>query len=257
MSGKRVVITGAAGVVGHVLRTGLAARRDVDVVGLDRRRVRGSGLRRVAMSNGRAVDRVFRDADVVIDLASAHWQEPWEAVRDNNIPSIWNALEAARRSGVRRLVFASSNHAVGGYEREEPYARVLRGDYGDLRPEDVPKLGIDVEVRPDTPYGVGKIFGEAAARYFAEHFGMSVICLRIGTLNWSGRPENPRQFSTLITHPDMVRLAEACIDAPPEVGFAILYGVSANTWRIWDLEAGRRIGFEPQDDAETWRGLDG
>jgi nucleoside-diphosphate-sugar epimerase len=189
----------------------------------------------------------------VFDLASAHWQEPWDVVRENNIPSMWNALEAARRTGVRRFVFASSNHVVGGYEQDAPYEQVLRGDFGDLRPVDVPKLGVDVAVRPDSPYGVGKVFGEAAARYYAEHFGMSVICLRIGTLNWSGRPENPRQCSTLLTHADLVRLADACIDAPADVTFAVVYGVSANTWRIGDLEPGRRIGFEPQDDAEIWR----
>lgn len=248
---RTVLVTGAAGLVGQVLTRGLAGTRSVSAI--DRRRVRRSGIKKVSMTDLPAVERAFRGHDVVLDLASANWQEPWDVVHENNLPATWNAFEAARRAGVRRVVYASSNHVVGRYEEDEPYASILRGDYGDLRPEDVPRIGIDGPVRPDTPYGVGKAFGEAAARYHAERFGLSVICLRIGSLNWSGRPENPRHFSTLITHDDMVRLVEACIDAPPEVGFAVVYGVSRNTWRIWDLEPGRAIGYEPQDDAEAWR----
>lgn len=246
-----IVVTGAAGLVGQVLRRGFDGSRRVS--GIDRRRVWRGGVKKVSMTDLAEVERAFRGHDAVVDLASANWQEPWEVVHRNNLPATWNAFEAARRAGVRRVVYASSNHVIGRYEEDEPYASILRGDYGGLRPEDVPRIGADGPVRPDSPYGVGKAFGEAAGRYYAERFGLSVICLRIGSLNWSGRPENPRHFSTLITHADMVRLVEACVDAPPEVDFAIVYGVSRNTWRIWDLAPGEAIGYEPLDDAETWR----
>ena len=109
-------------------------------------------------------------------------------------------------------------------------------------------------VRPDTPYGVGKALGEASARYHAEAHGLSVLCLRIGTLNWANRPSVARHFATLITHGDMARLVRCCIEAPQDLTFGIFYGVSANTWRIWDIDDARRlIGYEPADDAEQWR----
>jgi uronate dehydrogenase len=251
MKDERVLISGAAGLVGQVLMKGLSERRTV--VGIDRRPVRGSQVKRVAMTDQRAAARALRGQHVLVDLASAHWQQPWKVVHENNLPATWNALEAARQCGVRRVVYASSCHVIGQYEQDEPYASILRGEYGGLEPGGFEMIGVDAAVRPDTPYGVGKAFGEAAARYYAETFGLSVICLRIGSLNWSGRPASARHFSTFITHPDMVRLVEACIDAPAEVGFAIVYGISANRWRIWDLEPGRRLGYAPVDDAETWR----
>lgn len=246
-----VLITGAAGLVGQVLLQGLPRERRA--TGVDRRRSFRRRIAKVPMTDLGRVEQAFAGYDVVVDLASAHWQEPWDVVHANNLPATWHALEGARRAGVRRVVLASSNHVIGRYEEDEPYRSILAGDLDGLDPGSVPRIGVDGPVRPDTPYGVGKAFGEAAGRYYSETFGLSVICLRIGTVNRSGRPENPRQCSTLLTHADLVRLVEACIDAPPSVTFAIVYGVSANTWRIWDLEPGRRLGFHPRDDAEAWR----
>lgn len=250
---RRVVITGAGGLVGQVLRKALAD--DYEVAGVDAKRHRPEGLSRADMRQLRRAERAVDGADVVIDLASAHWQQPWDVVRDNNIPAVWNALEAARRRGVRRVVYASSNHVTGLYERDEPYVRIVAGDYDGLDPAAVPRITTAMAVRPDSPYGVGKALGEAAARYYAEEHGVSVLCLRIGTLNRASRPGAPRQFATLITHADMARLARCCIEAPPDLTFGIFYGVSANTWRIWDVDDARRaIGYEPLDDAESWRG---
>ena len=78
--------------------------------------------------------------------------------------------------------------------------------------------------------------GEAAARYYAEEHGLSVLCLRIGTLNRADRPSAARHFATLLTHADMVSLVRCCIEAPPDLTFGVFYGVSANRWRIWDVE---------------------
>ena len=109
-------------------------------------------------------------------------------------------------------------------------------------------------IRPDGAYGIGKAFGEAAARYYADEHGLSTICLRIGTCKASDRPERPRDFATLLTHADLVRLVVAALEAPDGVRFATFYGVSANTWRFWEIEDAREaIGFEPADDAERFR----
>jgi uronate dehydrogenase len=250
---QRVLITGAGGLVGQVLRKALAD--DYEVAGVDIRRRGRGGLTRADMTRLRHAERAVKGADVVIDLASAHWQQPWEVVRDNNIPAIWNMFEAARRCGVRRVIYASSNHVTGLYERDEPYARIVAGNYHGLDPAMVPKITAAMVVRPDSPYGVGKALGEAAARYYAEEHGLSVFCLRIGTLNRASRPSTARHFATLITHADLARLVRRCIEAPLDLTFGIFYGVSANRWRIWDIDDARHlVGYEPEDDAEAWRG---
>lgn len=247
-----VLVTGAAGTIGSILYEALAD--EFAVLGLDA--VRGPGVDHVAdMTKPRRVERAFEGVSAVVDLAAdASVSASWESVRANNIPATVTALEAARKAGVRRVVFASSNHVVGMYERDEPYASIVAGSYEGLDPAVLPRLGSDVPIRPDGPYGVGKAFGEASGRYYAEEFGLSVICLRIGTVNRSGRPESARHFSTLLTHGDLVRLVRCCLAAPPSLRFGVFYGVSANTWRIWDIEDARAaIGYVPEDDAERWR----
>jgi nucleoside-diphosphate-sugar epimerase len=109
-------------------------------------------------------------------------------------------------------------------------------------------------VRPDTPYALGKAFGEAAARHYADVHGLPTLCLRIGTLNAEDRPKQPRDFATLLSHGDLVRLCECALEAPKDLRFGIYYGVSDNRWRFWDIsEAQSEIGFVPQDDAERLR----
>ena len=95
---------------------------------------------------------------------------------------------------------------------------------------------------PHSPYGVSKALGEAAARFHAETSDLSTVCLRIGTVRLDDRPAQPRHFATLLTHRDLLSLVDAALSAPAEVRFGIYYGVSANTWRIWDMEpAGREL----------------
>ena len=247
-----VLVTGAAGLIGRILLDGLPD--EYAVHGLDVRR--GPGVDHVVdASRGRRFAKRFEGMRAVVDLAAdASVDASWKTVSENNIPATANALEAAREAGVQRVVFASSNHVVGMYERDEPYASIVAGRYEGLDPDGIPRLTADVPIRPDGPYGIGKAFGEAAARYYAEEHGLSVICLRIGTVNAANRPENARQFATLLTHRDLVQLVRCCLAAPDSVRFAVLYGVSANTWRFWDLEEARRtVGYAPVDDTEGWR----
>jgi uronate dehydrogenase len=248
--GQRLLLTGAAGLIGGILREGLGPSYEVE--GADR--VRGPG-RIVDMRKLRQVVRAVTGMDAVVDLAAnSDVTAPWEAVLRNNVTATFNCLEAARRAGVKRVVFASSNHVVGLYERDEPYASVVAGEYAGLDPERLPRLTSAAPIRPDSGYGVGKAFGEAAARFYAEEHGLSVICLRIGTVNHEDRPTHVRQFATLLTHRDLVQLVACCLDAPASVGFAIFYGVSRNTWRFWDIDEAREtVGYEPVDDAERWR----
>jgi uronate dehydrogenase len=246
-----VLITGAGGLIGGILGEGLEG--DYELTRLDVRR--GPAVQRVDMRKLKAAERAFAGAEVVIDLAAIpRVSSSWEEVYENNLPATANALEAARRAGARRLIFASSSHVTGGYERDDPYAAIVGGDYAGLDPEAIPRITVGHPIRPDSPYGVGKALGEAAGRHYADAHGLSVICLRIGSVNAQDRPRNAREFATLLTSRDLVRLVECCIRASAELGFAIFYGVSANAWRFWEIaDAEKVIGYRPADDAEAFR----
>ena len=250
---QTVAITGAAGLLGTVLTRGLEGR--YRVVGLDRARRRPPNVRRIDMAKPRSLDTLFEGADAVVDLAGLpDARTPWKDVWSNNLPATTNALEAARRAGARRFVFASSNHVTGMYERDPPYSAVVAGEYGGLDPASIPLIRPDWPIRPDGAYALGKVLGEAAARWHADEFGLSAICLRIGTVNAEDRPRRPRHFATLLTHADLLRLVECALEAPADLRFGVYYGVSRNTWRIWDVSnAAAEIGYEPQDDAERFR----
>lgn len=239
---SRVVITGAGGLVGGILTDGL--RADFELRGIDARD--GVDLRDLG-----AAERAFAGAEVVIDLAAkSSTRTSWQEVYANNLPATANALEAAQRAGVRRVIFASSNHVTGLYERDHPYSAIVAGEYDGLDPPSIPRITSAHPIRPDGPYGVGKAFGEAAGRFYADVYGLSVICLRIGTVNSENRPRNARERATLLTHRDLVHLVDACIRAPDELRFAIFYGVSANTWRFWEIgDATAAVGYAPRDDA--------
>lgn len=251
---KHIVVTGAAGRVGRVLVGGL--RETYDLAGLDRHRAHNLTDHRVSITRVRQnrLVRLLTGADALIHLAAdPSLTASWRSVLWTNVLGTRNLLEAAHRAGVPRVVFASSNAVTSGYERDEPWASVVAGRYDGLDSATFPRIRPDMPVRPANPYGVSKVFGEAACRYYSDRYGMSTICVRIGTVTPDGRPTNARSYATLLTHADLVRLATACIEAPDDVKFAVLYGVSANTWRLYDLAGADIVGYVPQDDAETWR----
>jgi len=248
----RVLILGASGLIGGILWEGLAA--DHSLRGLDRRRDQGRGIDRADVRRLPPSNEAFEGVDAVVDLASGAAADlSWE----NTHRDMWgrvNVLEAAKQNGVPRYVFASSNHVTGMYELDQPYAAIVAGDYDGLDPGSIPLIAPDWPIRPDDAYGVGKAFTEAAARLYADQDGLSCICLRIGTVRADDRPSRPREFATLLSHSDLVRLVEAALGAPPDLRYGIYYGVSANRWRFWDLANAREeLGFEPKDDAERFR----
>ena len=249
----RVLVTGASGRIGVILTDGLGDRYEIR--GIDRRRDRSRGVRKVDLTRLRGLQRHFEGVDTVIDLAAYTSENaPWKPVYENNMAATINVFQAAQLAGVRRVIYASSCHAAGMYEREEPYASICAGRYEGLDPERIQRLRGDVPARPDGPYGIAKAMGEAAGRWYAEEHGMSVICLRLGSVPREDRPAWVRAFATWLSYGDLLRLVEACLQAPPEIGYRIYFGVSANTWRFWDVEQPRaEIGYEPQDDAERRR----
>lgn len=250
---KRVLITGIAGQIGTVVRQALEPTHEVS--GVDIKPVEGVPVLVGSMAHLDAVLPAFEGIDTVVDLANLPAGDtPWDKVYENNIANIWNALEAARRSGVKRVVFASSNRASEGYEFDEPYKSICAGNYHGLTPGGFPLVTAQMPPRPSGPYGVGKVLGEAAGRYFVDYHGLSVICLRLGTVTRANRPSTVRHFATILTHTDLAQLFTKAVTAPESLRYGVYYGVSNNPWRFWDIEPARRdLGFSPVDTMEKYR----
>ena len=254
----KILITGANGLIGSFLAERLPALGEYELSGLDIVRNPSPSFASFTEADCNDYDAIapaFEGIDGVVHLAAnAPVSTPWPDVLRNNIASTHNVYEAARNAGVKRLVFASSNHAVGNFEMDEPYASIVRGDYTavDEDPSEIPEVNRFVPVRPDSDYGVSKVFGEATGRYYSEHFGMEVACLRIGTVNRENAPTDIRSLATWLSHRDLTQLVHLCLTR--QLRFEIFYGVSDNRWRFWAIEHAREVlGYLPQDDAEDYR----
>ena len=251
----KVLVTGSSGLIGSMLINSLADRFDFS--GLDVRKSENAPDVPTLITDGsnlEAIMPVFKGIDAVVHMAAnAPVETPWPDVLKNNISTTHNVYEAARQQGVQRVIFASSNHAVGNFEMDEPYSRIRVGDYEGLTPGGFKRIDNTVPIRPDSDYGVSKAFGEATGRYYHEHFGLEVACLRIGTANAQDSPVGSvRTFATWLSHRDLAQLVNQCLTQP--LGFEIFYGVSDNTWRFWDNDHAKKvIGYAPLDNAEDYR----
>lgn len=250
MTPTRVLVTGAAGLVGEALRPLLDEQ--YDVIAVDRRGA--PGVRRADLARRRPLRRLFAGVDAVVDLAAENGTSiSWRSA-ERNMRITRRVLEAARAHGVRRYVFASSNHVTGMYEHDEPYAAIVAGRYDGLTPDSVPLISSASPARPDSPYAVAKLFGEAAGRFYAGAGDMSVICLRIGTVRREDVPRTPRHFATLLSHRDLRQLVGCALEAPADVRYGVYYGVSNNRWRFWRIDdAEADLGYRPADAADSLR----
>jgi uronate dehydrogenase len=233
---RRLLITGAAGEIGNVIRPTL-----VDTAGalrlLDQRPIADAAAAETIMgdvTDPSVMDTAMAGVDCVIHLAGIPRETGGnpDEILHANIIGTHTVFAAARQHGVKRVIFASSNHVIGFYPADEP-------------------VGPDVPPRPSGFYGASKAYGEALARLHADKFGMEVACLRIGAFR--ARPGNARELGAWISHGDMAALARACVLAP-SFHFLVLYGVSANSRAKWggDGAARAHIGFTPRDNAEDW-----
>lgn len=231
---RRVLVTGAAGRIGRAIRPFLRERYALRLMCHNALLV-PEGDEEVVVADVRdlaSVERATSGVDATVHLAAnPSGSASWEDVRDANIVGTYNVFEAARRAGVRKIVFASTNHVTGWYEREGVYTRP------------------DMPVRPDSLYGVSKAFGEALGRYYADAYGLSVICLRIGS--FQPRPSNPRALSTWLSPRDCAQLVWRSVET--SLQFGTFYGISGNTRRYWDISnAQELLGYQPEDDAEAY-----
>ncbi|MEO7260641.1 MAG: NAD(P)-dependent oxidoreductase [Jatrophihabitantaceae bacterium] len=229
-----VLITGSSGAIGSSLAT-LLPPMGWQLRGFDRQPAT-SAIEQVIgdVTDPDALDRAMAGVRAVVHLAGQSTEAPWPVIREANIEGSYQVFEAARRAGVRRLVYASSNHAVGFTPR----------------PPSPTELAADTPVRPDTLYGVSKAFGEALGRYYVDRYGMQVACLRIGTFD--DTPPDVRALATWLSPQDCARLVDACLRTD-RLGFALVWGLSANRDRWWSSDAGDALGYQPLDDASRHR----
>jgi uronate dehydrogenase len=229
----RVLLTGAAGAIGTALRVPLrAAAREVVLSDIAPVTAEADNeiVRPADLADFDAVLAAAEGAEAIVHLGGISVEAPFEELAGPNLFGAYHVFEAARQAGVQRVVFASSNHATGFY----PSGQRLVGSE---------------PVRPDSLYGVTKAYGEALGRMYHDKFGLRVACLRIGSFR--ERPRNARMLSTWLSPADGARLVLACLTSP-ELRFSIVYGVSANQRSWWAAAPGRRLGYEPQDDAEAF-----
>ena len=256
---RRVLVTGANGVIGTAVREYLGDRYELRSL------------------THRPVDFPSHVGDIADfaaigrpSMVSTRWcisppasqiESPWEDVLPNNLIGTYNVFEAARQAGVKTVVYASSNHAVGMYE--------VSGKPELYELDDPRVYDHTIELRPDSLYGVSKVYGEAMGRFYMEQHGLRVICLRIGAVRADDEPYSPsnigsprpllepltpeqrrnRMRAMWMSRRDCAQLIQRSIEAD-DVPWAIVYGISNNPRQFWDLSHARTVlGFNPEDSA--------
>jgi NAD+ dependent glucose-6-phosphate dehydrogenase len=239
---RRILITGAAGNLGCKLRRYLESKPGYELVLLDKRSIDDPAVTIADLSTfDRSWTDRFRGVDTVVHLAAdaSPWAA-WSSLVPNNIDATINVFEAVAAHRVRRVVFASSVHAMLGYEREA-----------------VAPISVELATQPIDQYGVTKVFGERLGRNFADRHGLSVICLRLGWVPLINEPDvvrgNPTAQTRWLSDRDFCAYVMRAIDAD-NIHFAIVNAMSAIEGSNWDLTSGSRVlGYEPQDRFELPR----
>ena len=232
---EKLLITGAGGGLGSALRPRLAHLAKAIRVS-DRAPIGEAGPNEEVvlcdLADKAGVERLVDGCDGVVHFGGQSVEASWEIVKSANIDGVFHLYEAARKASVKpRIVFASSNHAIGFHEQTA-------------------LLDAKATTRPDGLYGVSKVFGEAMASMYYDKFGIETACVRIGSC--FPEPKNHRMLSTWMSYDDFVRLIER-IFITPRLGCPIIYGASANAASWWDNREVAYLGWRPEDDAEVFR----
>lgn len=230
---KRVLLTGAAGGIGTFLRDLLPPLYPGLVLSdLHAPANLKAGERFIAADLRKLdeVQRVCEGVDGIIHLGGRSGEAPWEEILEANIVGCYNLFEAARLAGVKRVVFATSNHAVGFYPRATT-------------------IGTDIIPRPDSRYGVSKLFGEGLGAMYAYKHGMGVTSLRIG--NVGEKPLDQRRLSIWIRPDDLVQLIRIGLERPGLV-YEVMYGVSDNARSWYDNSRAIALGYAPEGRSEDF-----
>jgi uronate dehydrogenase len=231
---RRLLLTGAAGNLGRELRPRLRAY--CETLRLSHRKPFGDAgpgeeIMLASLEDKAEMLALLKDVDAVVHMGGVSTEQPWEPILAGNIVGAVNLYESARKNGVKRIVFASSNHVTGFYRQDEV-----------VSPLD--------PVRPDGFYGLSKAFGENLSRLYFDRYGIETVCLRIGSS--FAEPQDRRMLATWMSFDDTERLVVAALTAPI-VGHSIIYGMSDNTTSWWDNTSARHIGYRPRDSSDKYR----
>nr|WP_315237567.1 NAD(P)-dependent oxidoreductase [uncultured Albidiferax sp.] len=231
---EKILLTGAAGGLGKVLRERLkqncATLRLSDVVDFGVA-AEGEEIMLADLADAAAVDAMVQGVDAIVHMGGKSLDGPFLPIMQANILGTYNLYEAARKFGVKRVVFASSNHVTGFYRQDET-------------------ITADAPARPDGNYGLSKAFGEDLARYYFDRYGIETACVRIGSS--FPEPRDRRMLATFLSYGDLHRLITACLTTPA-LGFSIIFGMSNNSVTWWDNSRARHVGYVPQDSSDMFR----
>lgn len=230
----RLLLTGAAGALGTVLRPAMrewATRLRVSDIAKLGRAAPNEELVRCDLANEKAMRRLLEGVDAVVHMGGVSTDKPWKPILAANIEGVYNLYESARIHGTKRIVFASSNHAIGFYPRKQVI------DAAD-------------PIRPDSLYGVSKTFGESISRFYYDRYGIETACLRIGSA--FPEPKDRRMLVTWLSYADLTSLVHACLTVP-KLGHTIVFGASANRDKWWDNKLAKHLRWKPRDNTERFR----
>ncbi len=229
-----LLLTGAAGGLGRVLRPRLKAYCELlrlsDVATMAPASS-GEEVVPAHLEDATAMTALLAGVDAVVHLGGTSTEQPFAQILQANIVGVYNLYEAARSNGVKRVVFASSNHVTGFYSQGETITPCM-------------------PARPDGHYGISKAFGEDLSRFYFDRFGIETVCLRIGSS--FPEPVDRRMLASWLSYDDLERLVVASLTAPV-VGHSIIYGMSNNPLTWWDNASAKHLGYVPQDSAERYR----
>lgn len=231
---EKILLTGAAGGLGKALRERLKANctvlrlSDVQAFG---EAAAGEEVILADLSDAAAVSQMVEGVNAIVHLGGMSVEGPFGPILQANILGVYNLYEAARKHGVKRVVFASSNHVTGFYRQDET-------------------ITADHPARPDGMYGLSKAFGEDLSRFYFDRYGIETACVRIGSS--FAEPKDRRMLATWLSFDDLHRLITACLTTPV-LGHSIIFGMSDNAATWWDNSRARHVGYRPQDSSDIFR----
>jgi len=232
---NRILLTGAAGGLGKVLRERLQpfcrGMRLSDIAEMAAPRDSSEEVVRCDLSDKQAVLQLVEGVDAIVHFGGISVERPFEEILGANICGVFHIYEAARRHGVKRVVFASSNHVIGFHKQDEVLdAQCVR--------------------RPDSYYGLSKSYGEDMASFYFDRYGIETVSIRIGSS--FPEPQNRRMLSTWFSYDDLTQLVVRSL-VTPDVGHTIVYGASDNQNMWWDNRYAAHLGYHPKDSSEPFR----
>ena len=232
---NRLLLTGAAGGLGKVLRESLKPYAKVlrlsDIAPMAPAVDASEEIQLCDLTDKHAVHQLVEGVDAILHFGGVSVERPFEEILGPNISGVFHIYEAARRHGVKRVIFASSNHVIGFYKQDQTLdARSPR--------------------RPDGYYGLSKSYGEDMATFYFDRYGIETVSIRIGSS--FPEPQNRRMLSTWLSFADLTQLLERSLYTP-DVGHTVVYGASNNPNLWWDNRYAAHLGFAPKDSSEVFR----